>query len=72
MGELHPLLRVFRQPLPPLSYYLRLFGLIAVKYTGSENGSCKNGAYLPFTRIHCAHSVQGSDLCHCAQPCGRF
>jgi hypothetical protein len=47
----------FPQHLLPLSYYLPLFGRIAAKYTGSENGSCRNGAYIPCTRIPCAHSV---------------
>jgi len=43
----------------PHSYYLRLFGRIAAKYTGSENGSCQKGAYIPHphNRIPCAHSV---------------
>ena len=32
----------------PLSYCLHLSGRVSAKYTGSESGLCKNGAYVPF------------------------
>ena len=48
MGELRHLFMFMPMSTSSLSYYLHLSGRVSAKYTGSESGLCKNGAYVPF------------------------
>jgi hypothetical protein len=47
MGASYAFARVPCERLTRLSYYSLSFGLIVVKYTGSENGLYRKGAYGP-------------------------